>query len=505
MTRPLPYPGHSWPFSQHAVGLTPRTLYDFLKCAAPFEGQTDDYDDKITELMIATGVLTANERDGSPDSWRHYLQLLAELGLIYSTLTCPALTLTELGHIFLAGEIGFSELLSAQALRYQYPNGQKWVIQGRLRNVLVENSIPIPDTFMELQATNGVLLKPGSLILRILLTLKEQLHTPLLSVSECQAFLIPCKTNSEWTAAYSEIVKNRSKPSEIDQINRHARRNIQDWFKLLSKTDFFEIDNGNLKLSAYAVNDLELVRAYCELQEDIKTFWIPIFFDRAVRLQWFDYFGHLTFDTQKALRFDIAEDADYVEKNYQGGIEEEEDDLTIAETATVNLQPIDLDHLERDTFFNFTDDIEALADRLRKGAQKRHAKTLLHDRIIKSLAEKFLAQGATVESDPNSIDLFTRWPSGDSAIFEVKTVTRRSIQGRLRTAIGQVQEYAYRREIAGVGLSEKVVVINTELTDAAWQTNFLTAHLNIGLICKSLHSYKAFAPQSSASKGFWIV
>jgi len=507
MSRPLPIPEHSWSFTQHDKGLDPNTLYNFLKCVAPFEGQIEKsgYGSKITDLMIATGVLTANERDGTPDAWRDYQQLLAELGLIYSTLTCPALTLTELGHMFLAGEIGFSELIGAQALRYQYPNGQKWVIQARLKTALNENAIPVPKTLIQLQAENGVLLKPGTLILRILLELCTAGHNPIITVSECQAFLIPCRKNSEWPAAFAELLAHRASPSNINAINSQARRNVQDWFKLLSKSDYFDLQQRNLTLSEYSLSNLELVQSFCELQETPSSFWIPTGYDKEDRMQWFDWYGYLSFETQQALRTDLAGNIKYLQENYVSGTEDnDDDDLTIAVTAGVNLQPIDLDHLDRDPEFTFTDDIEALADRLKKGAQKRHAKTLLHDRIIKGLAESFLAQGAKVESDPNSVDLFALWPSGHSAIFEVKTVNRRTLQGRLRTAIGQVEEYAYRRSIAGGGESDKVIVVNTEIASTAWQTNFLIDRMEIGLVCKSAHSYSAYAPASSRTKGYWL-
>lgn len=502
--RSLPYPGHSWSFSQHAVGLNSQTLYNFLKCAAPFEGETDNYDSKITELMIATGVLTSNERNGIADAWRDYQQLLAELGLIYSTLTCPALTLTELGHMFLAGEVGFSELIGTQALRYQYPNGQKWVIQARLRDELAAGGVAVPGTLIELQAQENILLKPGTLILRILIALTQASQYPELTVSECQAFLLPCRKNSDWAAAYSEVIQHRASFNNIEATNRHARRNIQDWFKLLSKSDFFELERNKLRLSDYTMSNLAEVEAYCQLQEDASSFWTPTGHDRADRMRWFDWFGHLTFDIQKSLRPDVADDAEYLEANYVGGLEGDEEDLGVANTANVYLQPVDLAYLGRDSTFNFNGDMAALAEKLRKGAQKRHAKTLLHDRIIKELAETFLSQGATVESDPNSVDLFAAWPNGSSAIFEVKTVTRRSLQGRLRSAIGQVEEYAYRRNIAGSESSEKVIVVNTELTDSAWQTNFLTGHMNIGLICKSVRSYQAYAPASSLTQSYWL-
>jgi hypothetical protein len=119
--------------SQHAVGLKPDTLYAFLQCAAPFEGEVrGSFGSKITELMIESNILTSNLRDDVPDAWRDYQQLLAELGLIYSTKISPTLYLTNLAHMFLAGELGFSELVGMQALRYQYPNGQKSTIGARL-------------------------------------------------------------------------------------------------------------------------------------------------------------------------------------------------------------------------------------------------------------------------------------------------------------------------------------------------------------------------------------
>jgi hypothetical protein len=478
-----------------------------LKCAAPFEGQIEGYGQKITELMIATGVLTANERDGTPDAWRDYQQLLAELGLIYSTKICRALTLTELGHMFLAGEIGFSELVGVQALRFQYPNGQKSTIQSRLREELAAANISCPETLTELQANRQILLKPGTLILRILIELYDKGFEPSLSVSECQAFLIPCRTNSEWPVSLLEIINSRKVTSNIDQINRHSRRNIQDWFKFLQKSDFFENDFSNqLALSSYVKMNIDLFKEHCTLQENEISFWVPVTFDKAERVNWFDWYGHLPFEAQKALRFDLTDDSEYLKNNYVAGIDDdsEDDEYVSSDIVSVKLRPLDLEHLGRDAQFEFSGDLEVLVENLRNGAQKRHAKTLLHDRIIKELAESFIAQGATVESDPDSVDLFAAWPNGDSAIFEVKTVTRRSLQSRIRTAIGQVEEYAYRRKSAGSAFSDRVIVVNTELDSKAWQTSFLTDHLGIGLICKPITSYSAFAPNNARTKDYWL-
>lgn len=502
--RSLPYPGHTWSFSQHAVGLNPKTLYDFLKCAAPFEGHIRGYDRKITELMIATDVLTINRRDGKADAWRDYQQILAELGLIYSTKIVRALTLTELGQMFLAGDIGFSELIGVQALRYQYPNGQKSTIQSRLRNELRTGSTYSATTLTELQTNLGILLKPGALILRVLLELERTGLKSELSIAECQAFLLPCRTNQDWVESFIEIKNNRSLPTNIKNLNIHSKRNFQDWFKFLGKSDFFETDGKTyIALSEYSINNSILMDSYCTKEESITSFWVPTGFEIKDRCEWFDWFGHLPYEAQEALRMDLTNNPDYISKNYVGGLDEEDDDITSVEPTFVNLQPVDLNHLGRDTSLNLIQNIEILAQNLINGAQKRHAKTLLHDRIIKNLAENFISQGAKVESDPNSVDLFSTWPDGNSAIFEVKTVTRRSLQGRLRSAIGQVEEYSYRRYISGAGPSDKVIVVNTELNSSAWQTNFLAQHLGIGLICTSPRDYRAFAPESSKTKVYW--
>lgn len=505
--RHLPHPGYSWSFTQHAVGLEAHTLYSFLKCAAQFEGETNGYDDKITELMISAQILTTNERNGVPDAWRDYQQVLAEVGLIYSTKICPALTLTDLGHMFLAGEIGFSELIGIQALRYQYPNGQKSTIQARLRAELAAASIAAPSTLTELHVNSRVLVKPGLLIARLLLELQARSERALLSVDECQAFLLPCRNNTEWPMALSEILAHRSAPSDISQSNRHARRNIQDWFRLLTGSDFFESNERGVFLSDFGRTRGDVLLRACTQQEDVATFWIPTAFDMSSRLTWFTWYGQLPFSFQSLLRDEIEQDPEYVEKNYVAGPEEIEEEEGTVDSASVPLRllPVDLDHLGRNTTANTNLSIEELAESLRAGLQKRHAKTLLHDRLVRDLAQRFKSTGATVFSDPDSVDLMATWPDAGTCIFEVKTVTRRNLQGRLRTAIGQVEEYAYRYRGLGQPLSDRAVVINAELDSNAWQRAFLTDHLGIGLICKSATSYSASAPPTAITRQHWLL
>jgi len=507
MSRQLPYPGHSWSFTQHAVGLDSETLYNLLKCAAPFEGLgKTNYRTSIKNLMVELEILTPNVRDNEPDPWRDYQQILAEIGLIYSTKLSGSLALTDIGHLYLAGEIGFSELIGMQALRYQYPNGQKSTIQTRLKNELNSNKKIIPRTLIELQVNNGVLIKPGVLVLRILIELLKSGEEPTITINECQNFLLPCKKNSEWALAIQEIITYRhGSATDLGRNNIHSRRNFQDWFKFLSKSDLFDlVGSGKITLSNYALNNMGWAESCCEKQENPISFWIPTSFDVTGRTKWFSWFGSLDDDSQLILRTDVNYDQKYLSSNYVGNSNDIDLDTAITDiSSAVNLQELDLNSLERDPNFNFSGNIELLVENLRKGAEKRHAKTILHDKIIKQLADRFILQGATVKSDPNTIDLYSEWPSGDSAIFEIKTVTRKSLQNRLRLAIGQIEEYAYRRNISESKTSDRIIVVNTIIPNSAWQAEFLTNYLDIGLICETKDNYKAFAPTSSNTKQYW--
>jgi hypothetical protein len=441
MNRPLPYPDYKWSFTQHAEGFKPKTLYNLLSAAAQFEGLKSD--SNLDSLIIELGVLTPNERKGKFSPWRDYQQILAELGLIFSTTSTPSrqIMLTELGRMYLSGEIGFSELISVQALKYQYPNGQKF-------------------KFIQVHINNQILIKPGVLILRVLVELLQRGLLPKLEVSECQAFLTPCRSNSEWVLALEEIMLFRNgsaSPQSLDSIHHDTRRNIQDWFKLLSFSDYFDADKNSIKLSRYAIDNIELMKEICAYEENLLNFWIPQSSASEERLKWFAWFGFLTFQNQKFLRKEIVE-ADYLRRNYVVGINESED--VQSEQVEIRLSPLNLEYLARNSPVRVNTDLTELVKNIQEGIEKRHAKTLLHDRIIKKLATTFIAQGAKVFSDPDSIDLFTEWSEEDSAIFEVKTVTSRSFQGRLRTAIGQIEEYAYRKMSDQLVHSDKVIVIN---------------------------------------------
>jgi hypothetical protein len=135
--------------------------------------------------------------------------------------------------------------------------------------------------------------------------------------------------------------------------------------------------------------------------------------------------------------------------------------------------------------------------------EKRHAKAMLHDQLVKALAIKYKEQGAVVTSDSDSIDLFARWPNGGATMFEVKTMTKRNFSERLRLAIGQIQEYGYRHSLQKDETVDLAVAIDSEFPGENWQLDFLMNRLGIGLVCEPQKNYHAYVPDSARTKCFW--
>jgi hypothetical protein len=500
MPNNLPYPGYSWPFTQHAIALRPKTLYGFLTCASSFAGRVNP-GNRISSLMINHGLLTANVRGGVAQPWRDYQQVLAELGMIYSTRVERNLRLTSAAKTFLAGEVGFSELMTIQALRYQYPNGQKSDIQARLKSELRSSRIGIPDTLMELHVLKGILIKPGLLILRILLELYKFNGSNNITINECLMFLLPLKTNQEWLVAFSELRSYRQMGRVVPPSNRHARRNLQDWFKFLGKTELFNSHRDNLILADLSDASMEALSDYCEEAEKPESFWIPDNFENLDRVKWFDYLGNIPFEEQTVLpKHDL--DENYIKENYIDGVSEDEDLINEeggreSEVPGINLHDVS----ETQTNYGgFIADANAALENLRKGHIKRAAKTAIHDSIVKDLAKKLTDGGARVFEDRDSVDLLAIWPENKEAIFEVKTISRRNFQPRLRLAIGQLKEYGYRRLVSNGTDPEKIIVINTPIPENTWQINFLNDYLKIGLMCKNEQGYSGYIQESSLTE-----
>jgi hypothetical protein len=203
-------------------------------------------------------------------------------------------------------------------------------------------------------------------------------------------------------------------------------------------------------------------------------------------------------------------DETYIAKNYVAGFDEEDDEQLVPgvhQAPGLNLASIDTSNMASTTPITGLEAASAGSDidvaKIRRGIEKRQMKTRLHDEIVRELASGFSERGGTVFEDRDSVDLLVRWPVGSESIFEVKTVNRRSLQDRLRKAIGQVQEYSYRRRIEVGHDPEKVVVLNTALLPDSWQVDFLTQHLDIGLICKASTEINCYVGRGAISLPLW--
>jgi hypothetical protein len=465
----LPFEGYSWNFSQHAIAMQPSNLFSLLSAAALFEGQFG-FGGNINKVLIENQILTSNIRNGKPDAWRDYQQILAETGLIFSTKLERNLRITEAGRLLLIGEIGFSEMMSIQSLRYQYPNGLK-------------------NTFANDQINSGVLIKPGVLILRILLELFKSGEVARVTIDQCQNYLLPIKRNDLWKSALNNI---RANPIANNAINRHARRNIQDWFKFLSVTSIFELHNEGrevfVHLSDKVTKNIEFYDSICLYCEQPDTFWIPHAFDKMSFVSWFTFFGHIPTDYYDLLEQDMSDD--YIKSNYYDSSDQNED-VFVNKVKNITLSEIPSEGINISSTLNYLQGDQ----KINSGLIKRIEKTKLHNEMVNHLSSYYRELGYSTYDDKQSIDLLVKSVKEETAIFEVKTATLRNIFSRSRLAVGQVMEYGYRyNQNYGINPS-KNVVFNIDMEKESWLKTYMTDHLKIGLVSILGNKIKIFNPQ----------
>jgi hypothetical protein len=191
--------------------VTPEHLYHILWAANRFSRNPDPPAD-INSYLIANQQWTANVREdsGQPDAWRDYQQALSELGLIYSREVLPGITPTTLGMAFLDGSLGFSEIMTLQALRLQYPNGHHVMMSAVHRAELAGTMYANVGSFAELHALSGVLIRPAVLVWRVLRRLLELGSASELTVNEFESYLMRCSTNADFAACADAIHAARS-------------------------------------------------------------------------------------------------------------------------------------------------------------------------------------------------------------------------------------------------------------------------------------------------------
>lgn len=285
----IPYEGLSWPITQHAGVLKAEVFDGLLNACLLCKGETIDAE-KINGYLVNNGILTANIRADSNqvDAWRDYQQILSEFGLIYSTRISKVLTLTPIAMAYLNKSLSYSELITLQLLRYQYPNGHKSQLSPSLMQSYGENFNY--ESFTELQSHYNIQIRPAALIWKLLYKLWESGEQPILSLDEMQGYAVRCTDMSDYLPCTKSIIESRHGGQQLPPLTR-ARRNMADWTKLLSQTLLFNVsgDGNTIALSTYSIKERKAVGYVCSRLSNPPSFWE--YKGGNFKQDWFDFYG----------------------------------------------------------------------------------------------------------------------------------------------------------------------------------------------------------------------
>ncbi len=468
-----PYPGFTWRITHHMGRVTPAHLYHTLWAANRFSGDADPAA-RINDYLIANRQWTPNIREdsGQPDAWRDYQQSLSELGLIYSLTATRAITLTPLGMAFLDGSMGFSETMTLQALRFQYPNGHH-VALGAAGGTGGGRE---GGTLATVQWLAGVRLRPAALVWSVIRRLGDIGSVPELSVADLQCYLMRCATNGEAAACAQAIETGRTSGPGLPPAGN--LRNAQDWAKFLGGTLIFSRDPGRptrLTLSDFGRAHAEEIDGICAALAAPGSFWEPGGMATEDRLRWYSEFGGI--DLSIPALPDPTTAAEDTRTEFVGG--PEEDDLRGGAPpgspgGAVRLRPFGAGELPTPPPGGATIQSVYRAD-LATSAHR------LHDEMVLLIAQTCSAKGARVFDDPSSVDLLIAHRQVEFLV-EVKSVTQRNLAPRLRYALGQALHYDWLRARESDSPRRIVIALAARINADSWPVDFLNAHLGVDLL-----------------------
>lgn len=486
----LPYPGYSWSFSQHMGKVSSGTLFALLEIAYRFRHQSN-YETLINRALVSEGVLTPNIRSGKVDAWRDYQQILSELGLIYSTRYIEPPRITSVGLMYVDGSIGYSELLSTQVLNYQYPNGHKTTISRALKEQLSANGITVPRNRLELDLNSGVLIKPGILILQVLLELYRRGESPTINTCECLFALVPTKRNNEWLDALSRLIRLRREGISIS-VDQREHRHVQEWFQFLGQSDFAIKQDNRITLSSLALNSIDSLQSALDFYSQPEMFWFPTASsNRENALSWYGFFGSPSIESQW-ITPDELRSQEYLSENYPDHelLDEIDSPVATTEGSEINLRPFS-PNVPEAVDVNTPINVENIL----QGRSRLRDKTRQHQEIVARLAARLTELSYNVADDPNSVDLLAE-KNGSEIIFEVKTINRRNFQPRIRLGVGQLSEYRFRRQLQTEVRPSSILVLGNTLQLPRWAHDYFASDVNIGLICSRADAFVALTDGS---------
>lgn len=458
--------------------VTPTSLYNILWAAVTYANSRDPASE-INQYIIANGLLTANIRtdSGQPDAWRDYQQILSELGLIFSTQVQRQITPTPLGLSFLDGAISFSELITYQALRYQYPNGHQIPIGPTNRTLLSRTRFANVPNLVALQQASGVQLRPAVLVWQIFRALEAAGEKASLSLSEIERYLFRCSSHSDTPAcAAALITARRGGVLSAPDLGSRERRNAQDWIKFLILTPLFEGSPGSaayVAMSAFGNENREDLDSMCDLLAQPAGFWFASDPADFARREWYAYFGTLDL----AIPLIPPSETIVLAEQYIGGqegMEESQSDTESLVARQIELRQFqaieskDGRHGSRSIESVYSADLAESAHRL-------------HDAMVNLIASTCTARGANVFEDPATVDLLVQFRELEFLV-EVKSVTPRNFISRLRYAIGQVLHYEYLRQFQSTTPRRCVLAVAAQVPPGTWCIDFVNNHLDFDFL-----------------------
>ena len=286
----IPYEGLSWPITQHAGVLNKNTLDGLLNACLRCRGQKADVS-VINDYLMSQNILTPNVRSDSNkiDAWRDYQQILSEFGLIYSTRLSKEINLAPVAMAYLNKRLNYEELLTLQIMRYQYPNGHKSQLSPSLKSSYGEDFKFT--SFTEMQSYNRILIRPAVIVWATLYNLWKSNEFTVLSLDEMQNYIIRCTNHSDMSLCVESLLAARREELTLSQLSR-ARRNSQDWFKILNQTPLFTLsaDGDSLSFSDFSVKRSETILQVCNDLSEQSSFWV-FNADDDFKRKWFDFYG----------------------------------------------------------------------------------------------------------------------------------------------------------------------------------------------------------------------
>lgn len=491
----LPHPGHSWRLTHHMGPVTADHLYHILWAANAF-GRNRDPAADINAYLIANGQWTANVRtdSGQPDGWRDYQQVLSELGLIYSVEVMNPITLTTLGLALLDGSLGFSEIMTLQALRFQYPNGHHTAISSSHRRELEGTPFAAAPTFTELQSVSGVRLRPAVLVWRVLTRLAEVGSVAELSVDDIERYLMRCSGNDEFAACADSIATSRNTGIRLPRIGGRQRRNAQDWAKFLRHTSIFQVTTGQqpvIGISDFGANHAADINEMCAALETPATFWAIGNGAQEDRVRWYSQFGGVDLALPELPSLEGSEAQDFV-----NGVEPEDNRSVLEESSTGGA-------IQLREFAGIQEPAPGrglLIQSIYK-AELTTSAHRLHDQMVLLIAQTCQAKGAAVFEDPNTVDLLVQHQRQEFLV-EVKSVTSRNFIARLRYALGQVLQYDYLRTTSNELPRRKVIAFAAHIPEQSWSVGFLNNHLDMDLLTLEAGELRVYSQSQAAHELF---